>query len=81
MTKICSACNKPLDVSLFGKYARSKDGLKPHCKKCAKLSHAKYYELNRDSVVKKILEWQAAHPEQLKSYKQKHYLGGADNKV
>lgn len=81
MTKFCTKCSTTKDIAEFSKQASSKDGLKPHCKKCAKLAHAKYYELNRDTVVKKILEWQAAHPEELKSYKQKHYLGGAENKV
>jgi len=49
-TKVCIKCGMELNVDMFGKNKRSKDGFKSTCKECRKESDSKYREENRDKV-------------------------------
>lgn len=48
MTKTCSKCKRELDISMFHKEAKGKDGLRAECKECVKIKNTKNYESNRD---------------------------------
>jgi len=60
-----------IDLALFSRYARSKDGLKPACKFCEKLRHAKYYENHSGEITEKVRKWQRENPVKVKEYKNK----------
>ena len=54
-TKICSRCNKELDISMFGKDKSKKDGLSIKCKICKKYTDKKYRIKKRKNNIMKIL--------------------------
>lgn len=80
--KKCTKCCESLALSNFYKGSNYKDGLRPICKECTKLSSKKYYEKNKQSIVDKrkenkeqildyIKEWQKNNQEKVASYKKK----------
>jgi len=54
-TKICSKCNKELDISMFGKDKSKKDGMSIKCKICKKYIDKKYRIKKRKNDIMKIL--------------------------
>lgn len=45
--KNCSKCGKDKVLSEFGKFSRSKDGLKAWCKSCVKLYNVQHHQKNK----------------------------------
>lgn len=59
ITKKCNYCRKTKNVSGFGKYRKSKDGLRNFCKECRKKIETKY----RDGNILRCREWGIKNPE------------------
>jgi len=53
--KVCSKCNKELEISMFGKDKSKKDGLSTLCKVCKKYTDKKYRIRKRKNNIMKIL--------------------------
>lgn len=64
--KICSKCNKLLNINEFYKKQNQ-------CKSCAKLYRKQYYLNNRESTIKKVLEYTRKNPELCRNARRKHY--------
>jgi hypothetical protein len=45
--KTCVRCNLEKDVSQFGKYTKSKDGLRACCKECKKLEDKNRHDMSK----------------------------------
>lgn len=63
-TKICNCCKQPVEINLFHKNSRSKDGLDRRCKPCKKKEAAAKYKENWFAYVCKLK----------KSYCKKHNI-------
>lgn len=72
--KQCTKCNqnKPATVEYFHRNKNSSDGLVSACKTCIKKDSRKYYEANKDKMLKANAEWREKHPEEMKAYKDKY---------
>lgn len=51
--KRCNKCNLVYDISYFRKNSDAKDGLSNVCKSCASIQNKKYYENNKEIILKK----------------------------
>jgi len=65
-TKQCAKCNEVKPVTEFGKYTRSKDGLKARCKECMRADAKKYNEENRAEVNEYYRAWREANREKIR---------------
>ncbi|MFP3041857.1 hypothetical protein LQZ19_08550 [Treponema primitia] len=63
IVKRCSKCGELKDESEFNKKSASKDGLTSHCKECASKYYQKYYEINRDNILKDMKEHYIDNPD------------------
>lgn len=50
--KTCTKCGKSKPINEFGVDNKSKDKLKTRCKKCRNKEKKKYYESNKDRIIK-----------------------------
>lgn len=50
-TKVCTRCERELELDQFHKYSRNKDGLQFKCKDCRKLEARKAYILVKNTVM------------------------------
>lgn len=48
--KVCCRCKGKLPQEAFNKNKRSKDGLKPYCRKCQSIAGKNYYYSNKDKI-------------------------------
>lgn len=64
MLKICSKCKRELDITMFSKNCKSKDGYKQQCKNCDK----KYKEDNKEILREKEKQYREQHKQQIKEY-------------
>lgn len=82
-TKICSSCNKPRVITLFGKLKSSKDGLRYDCKICRKKyreenrekikeQQRQYYEINKNTLIENNKEYRKNNKEKI-SKQRKEY--------
>lgn len=57
--KKCTSCGevKPANSDNFGKDRSKKDGMRPSCKECKKISDKSYVEKNKEKVISKKKEW------------------------
>ncbi len=76
--KQCSKCKHIKLVREFQKRARSKDGLKAHCKSYASIYSDQYYQAHREEILIKGKQHQQKHKEKrakyIKQYQQKHKI-------
>ena len=49
MEKTCTKCGKTLDITMFSRHCKSKDGYRTYCKECAKAYQNKWYTDNREA--------------------------------
>lgn len=71
--KKCSKCQQEKPVDCFGKHSQNKtDGLKAACKECRKLEYKKYYQENREYVIKRTSEYAKKNPEVKRKAVKKH---------
>lgn len=61
--KTCTKCKASKPVDQFGKQARSRDGLYPHCRDCRAVDRVAYYEANREEIKVRTRRWREANPE------------------
>lgn len=54
--KYCSKCDTTKPVEEFGKWSQGKDGLKHYCKECCRADSRKYYDSNKEQVLKRNKE-------------------------
>ena len=73
-TKICTKCKLELDVNLFGKRTKSKDGLQFRCKKCKSESNKIYSEKNPSY----FNEWYKKNPSKNTERYKRHYAKNKD---
>jgi len=74
--KQCSKCKCIKLVQEFQKRARSKDGLKAHCKSCASIYSNQYHQTHREEILIKVRQHQQKHKKEravyIKQYQQEH---------
>lgn len=63
--KVCTKCDKGLNINCFVKDKSKKDGLRSNCKDCKKLGDVKYRKENRGKVLLKMAEYRSNHREEL----------------
>ena len=49
MEKTCTKCGRTMDITMFSKHCKSKDGYRTYCKECAKAYQSKWYENNHET--------------------------------
>lgn len=76
--KKCSKCGESKNISEFHKKKASKDGLAYECKSCISEYKKKYYEQNRDEVLKKVKERYAKSCEDIKAYQEEYRKNNAE---
>lgn len=91
--KKCNRCNSLKDISEFNKSSWSKDGYRGYCRLCQtnmskkyresnndklKLSHKKYYQDNKEILLKKSKEWYVKNINKQNERSKKYY---ENNKV
>lgn len=64
MTKTCSKCKRKLDITMFSRNCKAKDGLKQQCKDCDKL----YKDMNKDKLREQERFYRENHREQIREY-------------
>lgn len=64
-TKICSCCKIEKDIKCFSKRKSSKDGHHPHCKDCTKEKKKKYYEENKEKILKNMKGYYKKHKKEI----------------
>jgi hypothetical protein len=62
-TKICSKCKIEKEITLFGNYKRTKDGLRCACKSCESESTKKWRSENKDKTKLQKQRYQKRYPE------------------
>ena len=76
--KVCSKCNKELDVSMFNKGKINKDGLNVWCKKCCSIAKKVYKEKHKEEIRLKDAIYRTHNAEILKvksqRYRDKHKI-------
>lgn len=88
MKKICILCKKELDVSFFNKSSSNKTGYQNWCRSCQKIKYSeyrkanpeivnakwkRYYERNRDKMIKRTREYEKRQGLELTKDKQSKY--------
>ena len=69
-SKLCRSCNQSLPLSLFGKDAKFKDGLRSVCKDCNNAKATTYYLANKDTIaIKASLRFQKQMSENPEDYR------------
>jgi hypothetical protein len=71
--KECSRCRKTKPVSEFSKNKTTSDGLRGLCRVCDSARARKYYQANRESLLKKDKEYRAANKEHIAKKKSQYY--------
>lgn len=61
--KTCTKCGESKPLDLFRKQASQKSGLTPHCKACAKVYGAAYYEKNKEKLLAGMRDKYAENPQ------------------
>ena len=75
--KECTKCGETKPVSEYNGNKRHTDGLQYACKRCQKKGNKKYYENNKERVLKRQREYQKANKEYIRERTKKYYQ---DNK-
>jgi|688.fasta_scaffold302984_2 hypothetical protein len=68
--KKCCKCEELKEVCFFGKYNKSKDGLRGECKQCRK----KYYSLNKKQIIEKVKDYYIVNKEKISEYQKQYYF-------
>jgi hypothetical protein len=76
ITKMCRTCGAELDLSLFSKNGRNKDGYRYSCKPCEKKKAAEYYKNNSRRITEKVEKWQEDNADKVRGYKRDYYRRG-----
>jgi len=71
-TKICSKCGKELELNLFSKNTKCKDGLNSWCKKCRKEYMKQYHKDNKERDIKCAKTYYKAHKVDIAKYKKSY---------
>lgn len=66
-TKHCTRCGTVKQAEQFSKCAKSRDGLQPWCRDCARIAGAAWSALNRDKKRASHDKWAAANPDKAKA--------------
>jgi len=64
-TKRCTKCGEEKELAAFSKKSSSKDGLGTRCKSCDRVVNTKYYEENKDQVLKQCAQYYASNAEKI----------------
>lgn len=72
-TKICIKCKVELDINLFGKLKRNKDGLDSYCKSCNNEKSKKSYENNSEKKLISCKKYREENSEKISEYHKKYY--------
>ena len=87
--KICKGCNLEKDLSDFHNCKNGKFGKKPKCKICVSFDSRKYsienkkeikerrkeqYELNKEKIIKRVVDYSIVNKEKIKVYQEKYRL-------
>jgi len=76
--KICTKCEEPKDINLFNKHKETKDGLRPHCKKCES-DLSKIYRLkNKEKLSQSAKMYYSNNSEIIKRKTNEHYHNNID---
>lgn len=67
-TKICSKCKEEKSITEFHKNKNHKDGLAHWCKECCKEYHKKYYQENREKLLKQSKEYSREYYQKKKAF-------------
>lgn len=77
-TKQCCRCREVKALTEFGKYSRSKDGMRGYCKRChVKESQARYNK-TKDLISERAKKYRAQNQELIKARKKKYYAENKD---
>ena len=71
-TKRCTRCDTDKPLTQFGRYEKSKDGMKNYCKECVSEVNAGRYAANRERHKARVREWQEANPDKVLEYKREY---------
>ena len=69
--KTCTKCGETKPVSEFNKRAKSRDGLRYHCRSCDKAMNTAWAAANPDRMKAHAAKYRALHPERQKARKTK----------
>ena len=72
VTKICSKCNKELNIGEFSKDKSKKDGLCCKCKNCYKKDNSEYYKIHRKKRLEYQKEYNSNNKDEIKEYKREY---------
>lgn len=72
-TKICTKCKKPKSLSEFHNNKNMKDGKQIWCKECHKKQMMKYYEENKEKILKHEKQYQQENKESISDYHKQYY--------
>jgi hypothetical protein len=61
-TKHCGGCNRDLDISIFSKSKRNKDGLCEQCKECNGIRGKLWRKNNPEKSKETMRKWHIKHP-------------------
>jgi hypothetical protein len=71
-TKICTKCKKTKSISKFDKNKIKSSGLNSWCKECRKEHSKKFYEENKDRILKRNKEWRKKNKSKKSEYDKKY---------
>ncbi len=69
--KVCAKCNKTKSETAFYKKPTSCDGLHSSCKLCQKEKSQKYYQKNKDKIIRATLTWRFNNKERCRENNRK----------
>lgn len=68
LSKTCRRCGGTKPLGEFHRRAHSRDGRAATCKPCIRLDSRRYYEANRDAVLRRNAAWASANKERIVEY-------------
>ena len=75
--KKCRKCGEVKDAADFSRWAKSKDGLKNHCKPCMRKAFSEYHSKNKEARSANHKQWRAENIEQRRAYDAAYYAKNA----
>jgi hypothetical protein len=77
-TKICHECNESKSASEFYKDESRLDGLSFTCRACTKITRAKFYQQNKERLVKCKRQYRVTHRQEVHQSRLKYYQNNRD---
>jgi len=76
--KRCARCKIEQDISQFNKNGQQKDGRHVYCKSCVKKYSSRFYQDNRDTIIKREQSRRAQDPQKFKDYNKRYRVEYAE---